>query len=70
MFQGEHSKETESVCDMSTWPGLAPRGACPLVLWVLGMDYISWDPVGKNGLMALVAVDIICVKPELYGGGE
>lgn len=49
---------------------LGTKGSLPLVLWVLGMDYISWDPVGKNGLMALVAVDIICVKPELYGGGE
>lgn len=49
---------------------LGTKGSLSLVLWVLGMDYISWDPAGKNGLMALVAVDVICVKPELYGGGE
>lgn len=29
-------------------------------------DYISWDPVGENGLRVLVAFEVICVKPGLY----
>lgn len=66
LFECEHSKETGSVCDTGCVVWLGTKGSLTLALWVLGVDYIAGDPVGKSGLGILVAFDVICVKPELY----